>query len=423
MNAGAVNNPMCFHTGDQSLVRDINLSLIMSRLIEHAPLSRAGLAAATGLNKSTVSSLVKQLLDLQFVREVGFNLGSVGRPSVQLEINPDAGHIVSCELAVDSIEVMLANFGAEVIWKRREHIGAQEQQDTIIEQMLALLHEALCNFEARCPGERPLLGLAVGAPGLAREADGTLLFAPNLGWRDVPLRQVLQREFAHVPIFVENEANMAALGEYFFGVAQGYHDVLYLSAGIGLGGAVVRNGLLFKGASGYASEFGHMPLDPDGPLCNCQNRGCWETFVSQHALFGAIRAAVEGGQPSVLTARTDGNLAHLTMSQVLHAAAQGDAVALSALRQIGQYLGIGIASLINALNPDLVVLGGSLSLAGDYLQPVVEAELDQRALRWNRQAAHLAVAQYGTESCVMGGVALVYQHILLRPGNLERWNR
>lgn len=418
-----MNHLLGFRTGDQSLVRDINLSLIMSRLIEHAPLSRAGLAETTGLNKSTVSSLVKQLLDLQFVREVGFNLGGIGRPSVQLEINPNAGYIVSCELGVESIEVMFANFSAEVIWKRREAIDAPDQQEAIIRQLFALLHEAVRVSELPRDREDRLLGLAVGAPGLASAADGTLLFAPNLGWHEVPLQYLLQREFGNLAIFVENEANMAALGEYFFGVAQGYREVLYLSAGVGLGGAIVRNGLLFKGASGYASEFGHMTLDPDGPLCNCQNRGCWETFVSQRALFRLICQAIGAGQPSALTALAHGDLDTLTIPLVVQAAQQGDRVALSALEQVGRDLGIGIASLVNGLNPDLIVLGGSLSLAGALILPVAEAEVDRRALRWNRQAASLKIAQHGTESCVMGGVAMVYQHILSYPGNLERWNR
>lgn len=418
-----MNHLLGFRTGDQSLVRDINLSLIMSRLIEHAPLSRAGLAETTGLNKSTVSSLVKQLLDLQFVREVGFNLGGIGRPSVQLEINPNAGYIVSCELGVESIEVMFANFGAEVIWKRREAIDTPDRQDAIIKQLMALLHEAVRVPALPCGHEDCLLGLAVGAPGLASAADGTLLFAPNLGWHDVPLQELLQREFGDLAIFLENEANMAALGEYFFGVAQGHREVLYLSAGVGLGGAVVRNGLLFKGATGYASEFGHMTLDPNGPLCNCQNRGCWETFVSERALFRLIRQAVEAGQPSVLAVPARGEASTLTVPLVVQAAEQGDQVALSALEEIGRYLGIGIASLINGLNPDLVVLGGSLSLAGKFILPAAKAEVDRRALRWNRQAASLKIAQHGTESCVMGGVAMVYQYILARPGNLERWNR
>lgn len=417
-----MKQPLGFRTGDQSLVRDINLSLIMSRLFEHAPLSRAGLADATGLNKSTVSSLVKQLLDLQVVREVGFSLGSVGRPSVQLEINPAAGYIVSCELGVDYVEAICANFGAEVIWKQLEPIDTCEQ-DAIIEQMFALLHAALRASQTRCEGESCLLGLAVGVPGLASSADGSVLFAPHLGWKDFPLLRRLRDEFGELAIFVENEANMAALGEYFFGVAQGYREVLYLSAGSGLGGALIRDGVLCKGAAGFAGEFGHMTFDLNGPPCGCQNNGCWELYTNRQALFRAIREEIAAGRRSLLLELTGGDLDALSVPLVVRAAAQGDRLTLDALAQIGRYLGIGIASLLNALNPDLIVLGGELSLAAEYMLPALESELVRRALPWNLQAAEFRRAEYGTEACAMGGVALIYQHILSRPGTLKRWNR
>ena len=118
-----------------------------------------------------------------------------------------------------------------------------------------------------------------------RAGDGHLLFAPNPQWRDVPIRDIVSAAFDGVPVFVDNEANMAALGETLFGAAKGCNEVLYISAGVGVGGAVVRNGQLVRGTTGFASEFGHMTIDPDGVLCNCGNQGCWETLVSQSAVF------------------------------------------------------------------------------------------------------------------------------------------
>jgi glucokinase-like ROK family protein len=396
-------------SADQALVREINLSLIMNRLLEHQSLSRAALAEVTGLNKSTVSSLVQELLEMQFVREVGLNFTGVGRPSMLLELNPDAGYVLSCELGVDFISILCANFGAEVIWQHKEDTHGQMDQHAIIDRMLILLCQADETGRKRCMACGRLLGLAVGVPGLVDRVSGRLLFAPNLRWENVLLHAILRGAFPETPVFVENEANMAAMGECFFGAAQGYHEVLFISAGVGLGGAVVRDGQVYKGASGFASEFGHMTMDPDGEPCNCGNRGCWETQVSQAAAFRAIQRALDAGRPSCLNGQP------LSMAQVVAAAEAGDAVALDALTTIGQHLGIGIASLINALNPDLVVFGGIMSLVGHFLLPIVEREVQRRALRWNAGATRVILAQHGSDACVMGGVAMVYQAILAHP--------
>ncbi len=409
-----------FRTGDQALVREINLSLILDRLFEYSSLSRATLAEVTGLNKSTVSSLVQELIDKRFVREVGLSSSGIGRPSMLLELNPKAGYIVSGEIGVDFISVIAADFGAEVIWRHIEDTRDVAGQQAIIERALALLREAVAAGQDQCIGCGGLLGVAVGVPGLTDRETGTLLFAPNLRWQNVPLRSILSEAFTNVLIFVENEANMAALGEYYFGAAQGYDEVLFISAGVGLGGAVVRHGQLFKGKTGFASEFGHMTMDPDGEACNCGNRGCWETQVSQSAVFRHIRRMIEGGQSSSLKKSTGHDLDHLSIPLVVEAARAGDGVALQALERVGHHLGIGVASLVNALNPDLVVFGGILSLAGEFLLPIVNEELHRRALRWNAEATQVILAQHGSDACVMGGVAMVYQTILSQPGSIIR---
>jgi predicted NBD/HSP70 family sugar kinase len=158
-----------------------------------------------------------------------------------------------------------------------------------------------------------------------------------------------------------------------------------------------------------------MTMDPDGEICNCGNRGCWETQVSQRALFRYLRRSAGQGNKTMLTEMTGGNLGALTVPVVVEAAKQKDHMALEALEVLGRHLGIGIASLVNALNPELVVFGGILSLASDNLLPVIEDELQRRALRWNREAIKVVVAKHGQEACVMGGVARVFQAVLAEP--------
>lgn len=401
-----------FRTGDQSLVREINLSVIMNHLRTNAPISRAALAEATGLNKTTVSSLVSELTERQFVEEIGLTSQNAGRPAVLLKLNPGVGFIVSCEIGVDFILVVCTDFSPKIIWRHQEHIDPAIGQRAILDRSLSIMHQAI---EAGYPACGTLLGVAVGVHGLVDQATGTLLFAPNLGWKDLHIRAILKEAFT-APIFVDNEANIAALGEHYFGAAQGFDEVLYISAtGIGLGGGIVHGGRVFSGVTGVGAEFGHMTMDPEGEICKCGNQGCWETQVSQQALFRHIWRLIDQGEVSRLSEMTCGKRVSLTVPLIVEAARSNDPVALDAMKIIGRHLGIGIASLVNVLNPELVVLGGLLSLAGEFLMPVIENELDQRALRWNREAMKLVLAKHGSDACVMGGVAVVYQAILAQP--------
>lgn len=409
-----------YRTGDQALVREINLALILNRLWEHSPISRAALAEMTGLNKSTVSSLVYELIEQGFVREVGLHSTGIGRPSRLLEVNPSAGFIVSAEIGVDFIVVLCADFAADVLWQHRENTRGTTGQSAVLDRATRLIEEAVRHGADPASGRTTLLGLALGLPGLIDQASGTLLFAPNLGWSDVPLRDHLAARFPDTRIFVDNEANLAALGETFFGAAQGYREVLYISAGVGLGGAVVSDNQLLKGATGFAGEIGHMTVERGGRRCNCGNRGCWETQVSQSAVFRQIAALVEGGRSSRLDRRLRDGWRQLTLTEVVEAADAGDAVALETLGRVGHDLGTGVASLVNVFNPDLVLLGGILSLAHAYLLPPVRDELARRALHWSAAAAEVRRSQYGPDACVMGGVALVYQTILAQPGTRPR---
>jgi glucokinase-like ROK family protein len=407
-------------TGDSALVRQINLSVIMNNLRKKSPISRAGLAEATGLNKTTVSSLVDELLQRQFVREIGFTTARKGHPAIMLELNPAAGFIVGCEIGVDFILVVCTNFAPEIIWRHEEHTDPSLGQQAILDRARTLLKEAI---ERGYREYSTLLGIGVGVAALIDQSTGTMLFAPNLRWKDpFPIRAILQESFPQAPLIVDNEANIAALGEHYFGAAQDYDEVLYISAGVGLGGGIVHDGQVFSGVAGVGAEFGHMTMDPGGELCSCGNYGCWETQVSQRALFRHIRKSFEQGERGLLfqLTNTDGN--QLTVPMIVDAARAGDAVALGALEKIGRHLGIGIASLVNALNPELVVCGGILSLAGEFLMPAANKEFEQRALRWNREATEVVLAKHGFDAAAMGGVAAVYETILAQPnlmGSLE----
>lgn len=399
-------------TADQVLVRKLNTSLIMECLRTSGPLSRAGLSAATGLNRSTVSSIVTDLLEKGLVREIGLQFSTrTGRPGMLLELNPDGGCAVGVEIGVDFISAVLTDFVARVLWRKRIPTNPEEGQDVIIGQAEEIVQEALAVGRGR---GLPLLGIGLGVPGLVDIHEGTLVFAPNLRWCDVPLRQMWTQRFG-LPVFVENEANAAALGEYYFGNARGVQNLIYLSAGVGLGGGIIIKGKLFRGSNGYAGEVGHMTVDPDGELCGCGKRGCWETLVGPRAIARRVRRALESGEQSSIPSLIENDLDRIDVSIVVQAAQAGDPVARTALEEVGTYLGIGISNLVNAFNPEMVVVGGVLSLAGPFLVPIIEETVQTHALPQPRKALTITTSAHGVDACVMGAAALVLDEVLREP--------
>ncbi len=398
-------------TGDQTLVRRMNTALVLDALRMHAPLSRANLAERTGLNRSTISSIVSDLIAEQLVRETEYQSSGGGRPGMSLELNPGGGSAVGIEIGVDFISVILTDFVADVLWRRRIPLNTLETQSVILERVETLAAQALKLGTER--GLQPR-GIGLGVPGLVDISEGVLVLAPNLGWRNVPLESLWSTRF-ELPIFVENEANAAALGEYFFGVARDVNNFIYLSAGVGLGGGIIINGKLFRGSGGYAGELGHMTMIPDGELCGCGKRGCWETVAGPRAILRHARETLSVRPGGILYDLIEGDLTRLSVDGVVKAAEESDDAALNALEKVGQQLGMGIANLVNIFNPELVVLGGALNLAGDFLMPVVEETVQAHTLPQPHQIVRLARSAHGADACVMGTVALVLDDILREP--------
>ncbi|MCB8987789.1 MAG: ROK family protein [Ardenticatenaceae bacterium] len=246
---------------------------------------------------------------------------------------------------------------------------------------------------------------------------GTPTFAPNLRWRDLPLRDMI-RSAIDVPVYLANEANLAALGESYFGAGQESDSLLYVSSGVGLGGGIVLNGRLIEGASGFAGEVGHMTVEKDGLECNCGNKGCWETLASQRALFRRVSEALQQGQPSWITQMIQDDPGRISIPLIAEAARQKDPVALQALAETGEWLGVGIASLMNVINPQRVIFGGPLWTVHEYLLPSIRETVAQRAWHWVQEGVQIIPAAYGEDTAVMGAVAIVYRDVLNKP---RRW--
>jgi len=395
-------------TGDQEKVRKVNRSLILNTLRLHAPTSRAHVANITGLTRGTVSNIVNVLIEDGLVFEDKLQDSKIGRPSILLGLRPDGGAVVGVEIGVDFISVLLTNFVAETLWEIRVQTTLSQSQTEIIGQAEKYIDQALSL--AKENGLRPL-GIGVGLPGLVNVRQGNLIMAPNLHWKNLPLRLIWNQRF-HLPIYIDNEANLSALGEYYFGIARNVDNFIYLTSDIGLGGGIVIDGRLFRGGHGYGGEIGHIQRDPQGEQCGCGRTGCWETQVGPRAVLRRVNKEFQTHHDQSLLDACAGDLDNLTFDIVVKFALNGNLICRQAIEEVAVNLGEGIADLVNIFNPDLIVIGGAFILGKDIMHSIIERTILSNALQPSTDNLQIKFSERSTEACVLGAVAVVLDDIL-----------
>jgi predicted NBD/HSP70 family sugar kinase len=389
---------------NQRAVRRHNLGVVLRHVADHGPRSRATIALETGLNKTTVSSLVTELIGLDLLVERGYEQrGTVGRPGQVVELSGSGVVALGLEINVDYLAVRALDLtGAERHRGLDVRDNRQMQVGEVLDRLGALASAALDHVQAE--GLRPV-GATMALPGLVDAAGGALLVAPNLGWTGVPVVQELHERLAGpaFPLAADNEANLAALAELWEGSARGLRDVLYVSGEIGVGAGIILGGELFRGAQGFGGEFGHMTMEPGGRPCACGSRGCLETFAGLEALLtGAGLAAGEPGSGEPVAA-------------LASRARAGDEQALAALHESGRWLGIAIASAANLLNFQAVVLGGFFAQLATWLAEPIGHELERHVLASDWAVPRVLPSTLGPEAAVRGAAALSLRRVLADP--------
>lgn len=407
-----------YRIGDQSFVREMNLSTVMRYLHESAPLSRSGLAGLTGLNKTTASSLVEELLDRGLVREVGLDTSGGGRPATLLDLNPEAGGIIGLALGVDHVAVIMTDFVGKIRWHHLQQTDPAEDKEATLELALQIVEEAMRAARAE---NRRLLGVGLATPGTVNVEEGLLVYSPNLQWHDVPFREIFHKHTGLL-VLVDNDANAAAQAEYLFGVAKQVQDFVGVFVGVGIGGGLFLGGELYRGAGGYAGEIGHtnFMIEHYRRPCRCGNRGCWETSVAQDSVVERMRTRLAVGRRSLVSRFMAEQNLPLSLSVIVQAADAGDAEAREALHETGTLLGLGIANLVSMFNPALVVLGGPMTVAGAYLLPAIAEAVEKTVLPEVQQQVEIVLSAFGADASVVGAAALVIEDILRNPGRVER---
>lgn len=382
-------------------VRARNLSLTLNLIRERGMVTRAEIIEHTQLSGTTISSLVNVLIASDFVSEAGIGVSSGGRRPVKLEFNYNVRYVLGVDMGASHITAVIMNLNGKVVASLTRPIDVVRNPTAALEairnMVFLLLSQSGIHLE-------DLLGVGATVPApLIDDRTGRFLTYYMPAWAGVlPADEI--RKLINLPVYIENDANAAAVAEKWWGSGRAWETLAYIKIGTGVGSGLILNNEIYRGFSGTAGEIGHSTIEADGRLCRCGNHGCMESYVGIPGFLQDARKSLMG------MSQFDGRLDSLTVSEVIQAAKDENPAARQTIASAGRYLGIGIANLINLFNPGIIILGGDLVAAGDYLMDSVRASVNERTIPFDTHKEKLILSELGSDAVAIGAATIVIQH-------------
>ena len=405
------------HKGDRTLIKQINQHLVLHLIQGRGPISRKDIAHISGLSPAAVSGITGALIDAGLVQEIGEAEGDgrAGRRAVLLRLNPHAGFVVGVKLAARTIACVMTDLDANVLHASETPLPFTDQTHQTAPSfdpnaMIAATIHAVEQLLSDAQVDRArVLGIGVGVNGIVDAVTGVSRTAPHYGWRNVPLAAPLQTHFG-IPVYLENDCRTLTIAEQWFGAGRDVDHFVAVAVGHGIGAGVVTNGQLCRGAVGGAGEFGHIVLQPDGPHCSCGKHGCVEALAAEPAILREIQQALATGEASSLAGTYP-----LTLEAVATAADAGDMLAQHVLATAGRWLGIGIANMVNILNPELLVINGEAVRCGRWYFDPMEAALQAHAFDGLADTLRIRLEPGGNDLWARGAACVVLNALFTSP--------
>jgi predicted NBD/HSP70 family sugar kinase len=381
-------------------IRRHNLSLLLGEVHRHGELTRAALTKQLRLSRSTIGALVADLAELGLVDErVPTGGDRAGRPSHVVGPRADGPYAIAVDIDIARVTTAAIGIGGQMLAR---HVLACDPAPPPPRAVARLVVAALDALAGQVPAGAWPIGLGVSVPGTVNRNTGTVEFAPNLDWRQEHFGELLSDTVPKgLPVTIGNDANLAVLAEHLRGNARGIDDVVYLMGRIGVGAGVLVHGRLMDGHEGYAGEVGHNVVDVSGPLCHCGKRGCLETYIGDTALLELAGRRPNGTREEV--------------GRVFVEARAGEPQAVKAVRTVAEALGRAVASLVNILNPELVVLGGSLAQIYDFAAAEVSHALQRHVMVTSPHTVDVCVSAFSTDASLLGAAEMALAGVLADP--------
>ena len=398
-------------TANLQQVKGANQNLVFGHLYSQGPLSRADLTVVTRLSPTTVSSLVEGLIGEGLVEEQGLaETRTSGRKPRLLAILPRGRFVLSAELTRNGFELGLFDLRCELIGSVVETVAAF----STIGPRLIQASEKLVEGQGLDMGR--LGGVCVGAPALIDPRSDIVIDSTVLPMEEKnDFMAILRGRFPGVPVRLDNESGLCGYAEKEYGAMRGLRDIIYIDINVGIGAGIILNGDLHRGSANLAGEIGHLSLDINGPRCGCGNRGCMEMMANVPALVGRVIQGLESGRESVMRGTVDGNAGGVDLETIRLAAQAEDSLALEAIDETARYLASGINSAMNLLDPEMVIIGGSMAELGDPLFDRIEEHLSKMALKGKRPGRRIRRSEIRGGAAILGGARLLVDGMLRQP--------
>ncbi len=391
--------------GNKDLIRALNRSTILNMIKTYGPIARAEIARRTRLSPATVTGITADLIRDNLVFEKTAGDSSGGRPPILLALNPRGGYVVGIKLMESIARGALTDLEARIVSKSTFELSGHTPE--VVAHDLAKHVSAL--LAAGHIQKKQLLGVGIGLAGIIDAGKGILRQSPIYGWRDVPLKEMLEG-LLHVPVYIDNDVNTLTLTEKWFGSGQQDDNFLTITVGRGVGLGMVLNGQFYRGAGGGAGELGHTVVVPGGQLCECGKRGCLEAYVGDP---GLLRSAAE--------AFRQGELSHPVESieELAELAKSGDPCARAIYAQAGQMLGQVVANLVNVLDPQKIIISGEGTRAGEHLFGPMVQSIEENAMPGLYADVQIKIDPWGDDAWALGAASLVLRELFESPVHRE----
>ncbi len=394
-------------TSNLQAIKHSNRATVLNFIRQYEPVSRRGISRKLGLSPTTASAAVSDLMARGLVRESGRGASTGGRRPIMLEINPEGGLVISVDVSSYLKERIIRAAALDL----KSTVLQEIKCERIIDSNQALLNgikDIIAVLVASPQVDmRQALAVGVSVPGLVNAQTGELLFT-HINVKNLALGQALSQHL-QAPVFVQNSEDAAALGEYYFGPAQGCHSLVYLSVGEGIGAGLVIEGQIHPRGRTSAGEIGHLTVQADGPLCRCGNRGCLSALVGSESIVQTVKSTLQAGYIPTTSALKDLPPDEIDIRRVMLAAQAGETVCQDALKQAADWVGIAVAAVINLLNPEVIIFGGELCESDDIFFPLVAEAAKRRALQSYADNVRLARSTLGRSAALKGASVLAME--------------
>ncbi|MBO7289793.1 MAG: ROK family transcriptional regulator [Clostridia bacterium] len=389
--------------GSFSLMKRMNIALILNLIREKGIVSRIDIAKETGLTAATVTNLTAELIDNNLVEEFSTGLSTGGRKPILLKINSSEFCIASASVTTDKVEFAVYDFCAKIIFYKHKSIEKSASPMECIDFILKSFDEFKKSNSTR------VIGMGVGIHGVVDSEAGVSVYAPNLNWHNVNIKELIEEKIS-IPVMVANDVRLMAMAEMWFGNSKNADDFAFLYVGKGVGGAIVIDKKLFRGANDAAGEIGHSVIDPEGPLCECGKKGCLQAFTSEDAMLKNMKANL-----SKTKHLNENSTCHDIIDAYLN---YSDEAAVLTVEKEIKYLSIGISNIINIFNPSLIVLSSDIKDFDIAVMNRISGEIKKSFGGVFMQNTNLCYSSLGTRVLLNGATALVLSRVYENPGML-----